>query len=141
MTQHTTLARAAETVANIAAYVRRFQNSRVKLTNKELNAIIERCQKATAQIGEAMSQIEASTHTPVYCTVSDAPGQGANRWLARILVLGQEPFDFVPDRNAYVLFKGDLVLLVNKAHPGVVYVSEETFNWASESSRREDRQP
>lgn len=133
----TTLARASETVANIAAYVRGFQNSKIKLTNKELNSIIERCQKATAQIGEAMDQCRDSTYTPVYCAISDNIGQGANRWLARILVLGQEPFDFVPDPHAYISFKGDLVLAVNKAHPGVVYVSEETFDWASKSSNKE----
>lgn len=52
-----TLARAAETVANMAGYIRGFQENKTKVTNKELNHIIEQCQKATAQIGEAISQM------------------------------------------------------------------------------------
>jgi hypothetical protein len=53
------LFQAAETVANIAAYARRLQANNKK-TSGNLDGIIARCQKATAQIGEAISQSAGS---------------------------------------------------------------------------------
>lgn len=64
--------------------------------------------------------------------------QGTTHWLARILVPGQDPHYFVPDPHAYIVTKGDLVRTINKACPGVVYVSEETFN---AHVARENEQP
>lgn len=59
-----TLSHAAYTIAEIAGYIHKFQASKTKVTNRELNHIVEQCQRASAQIGEAISQMPEESNEP-----------------------------------------------------------------------------
>lgn len=70
----------------------------------------------------------------VYTTIE----RGTTHWLARILEQGKQPYYFVPDPHAYIVTKGDLVRVINRAHPNVVYVSEAKFNQLVEKGEAGD---
>ena len=54
--------------------------------------------------------------------------QWTSGWRARILQPGTKSYYYVPEPFNTIQTKRDLVRAINKAHPGVTYVSVELFN-------------
>jgi hypothetical protein len=70
----------------------------------------------------------------IYATLESWIGRQGN-WRARILEQGKAPYYFVPASHEWITTKGDLVRIVNKAYPGVTYISGELFNTKAQEAR------
>lgn len=60
----------------------------------------------------------------IYATLE----QWTSGWRARILLPHTKPYYFVTEPHNLLCTKRDLVRLINRAHPGVTYLSVELFN-------------
>lgn len=69
----------------------------------------------------------------IYATLE----QWTSGWRARILQPHTKPYYYVPEPANTLMTKRDLVRAINRAHPGVTYLSVELFN----TKAREDKQP
>lgn len=54
--------------------------------------------------------------------------QWTSGWRARILQPHTKPYYFVTEPPNLLCTKGDLVRAINRAYPGVTYLSTELFN-------------
>jgi hypothetical protein len=73
---------------------------------------------------ETAAWLDTISKPTTYATLEPS----TNGWLARILEPGKAPCYFVPSKHDRIATKGGLVRAVNRAHPGVLYLSERLFN-------------
>lgn len=60
----------------------------------------------------------------IYATIE----QSTTHWLARILEPDKKPYYFVPDSDELAANYGTLLRAVNRAYPGICFVSVSLFN-------------